>query len=293
MNKYICIDVGGTSIKHSIINENKEIIESSQIPTNAHLGGDVIINNIKNIVSTYLKQNNNTVFLGIAISTTGMVDPNRGSIIHTSPLTPGYMGCEIKKEIETSFNIPCEAENDVNCAGLGEMWTGAGKGYKNIICITVGTGIGACLIIDNKLVNGVTNSAGEIGYIKINNKDLQDISATSVLVKNIQNLKNDNTIDGKEVFDMAKKGDKECINEIYKMIENLCIGISNILYIINPEILIIGGAITKQKEYLMPIIIENLNKYVHKHIIDKTKIEFAQNENNAGMIGALYNLLHK
>ena len=290
MKKYICIDVGGTTIKHSIMDQDGNIIIQNKTNTQAHLGDKTIINKIKEIIRNYIKEFKEYEISGIGISTTGMVDPEEGKITFAGKTTPGYVGTEIKKEVEEEFKILCEVENDVNCAAMGEMWLGAGKNYKSSVCITIGTGVGGCVIYDNKPIKGKTNSAGEIGYININNRNLQDISATSVLVKTIRDKKDDTTIDGKQIFELAKSGDKDCIEAIEKMIEAISIAMSNIIYLINPEVIIIGGAVSAQSQYLRPIIDKYISKHVHKHILDDTKIEFAKCGNDSGMLGALYNL---
>ena len=135
MKKYICIDIGGTAIKHSVIKENGEIITMSQIDTEASKGGLSILEKAKNIIRNYITEHK---VEGICVSTAGMVDPKEGKIVYASSLIPNYTGVEIKKELEKEFDIPCEVENDVNCAGLGEYWLGAAKDSHSCVCLTSG-----------------------------------------------------------------------------------------------------------------------------------------------------------
>lgn len=293
MNKYICIDVGGTSIKYGIISEQGNIITKNQIETQAEKGNNTVINKIKDIVRGYVNNYEFQGIQGVCVSTAGMVDPDAGKIIYASQLIPDYIGTEIKKEIESEFNLLCEVENDVNCAGLGEMWLGAGKGKSSCICMTIGTGIGGCIIINNKLLHGCNNSAGELGYMKIGKDEIQDVASTSALVKKIRKLKNNDLIDGKEIFELAKAGDKECIDAIDEMIEKLGVGIANAVYLLNPEVVILGGGIIAQKEYLYDKICNSIKSNLLPHIFENTDIQFAKNQNNAGMLGALYNFIQK
>lgn len=294
MKKFICIDIGGTSIKYGILRETGIIIEKGNMDTDAlKEGGQGIFEKIKYIISKYLK---NYEVEGICISTAGMVDPKDGKILFAlGHLIPGYTGMEIKKEVEKEFNIRCEVENDVNCAGLGEMWLGAGKGASSSVCLTIGTGIGGCIIINNELIHGFSNSAGEIGYMKINGEDFQNVASTTSLVKRVARLKNiaEENINGKMIFDMAKNKDQDCLKEIDYMIKSLAIGIANLSYIINPEVIILGGGIMAQEQFLKPKIEEALRKELIKTIYENTRIEFAKRQNDAGMIGALYNFLNK
>ena len=294
MKNFICIDVGGTSIKYSVIKEDGNIITKNSMPTEAiQKGGTGILKKIKSIIREYKKEYE---ISGIAISTAGMVDSKEGKILYAlEDLIPNYTGIEIKKEVEKEFNILCEVENDVNCAGLGEMWLGAGKGSNSSVCLTIGTGIGGCIIIDNKLIPGFSNSAGEVGYININGKSFQDRASTSSLIKRIAKKKNMNYMDlnGKIVFELAKENDKDCLEEIDNMVKDLAIGISNRCYMINPQVVILGGGIMAQEEFLKPKIEKELKNTLIESIYKNTKLEFAKQKNDAGMLGALYNFLQK
>ncbi len=294
MRKFICIDVGGTSIKYGVINETGLILTKYSMDTEAiEKGGAGILEKIKYIVKSYVVDYD---IDGICISTAGMVDPEEGKILFSlEHLIPGYTGMEIKKEIEKEFNIRCEVENDVNCAGLGETWIGAGNGSNSSVCLTIGTGIGGCVIINNKLVHGFSNSAGEVGYMNIMGENFQDIASTTNLVRKIAKIKNidEKNINGKLIFEMAKNNDSDCLKEIDNMIKSLAIGISNICYILNPQVVILGGGIMAQEEFLKPKIENELKNILIDSVYKNTTLKFAKLQNDAGMIGALYNYLQK
>lgn len=293
MEKYICIDIGGTSIKHSIIGENNEILTKGYVDTEAYKGGTVIIDKIKDIVKDSIKDN---IISGISISTAGIVDTDKGEIIFANPLIPDYTGTKLKEVLEKEFNITTEVENDVNCAGLSESFIGAGKGAKICVCLTIGTGIGGCIIIDNKIFHGFSNSACEVGYINVNNENFQDLAAASVLIKKIALRKNidSSELDGRKVFELAKQGDNDCIVEIDTLVDNLATGIADIVYVINPELVILGGGIMAEHEYLGDRLNRALkSKIVIENIYKNTNIAFAQSGNDAGMLGAYYNFLQK
>ena len=292
MKKFICIDVGGNSIKYGLSNEIGEFTHKGSMNTEAlEKGGPGILEKIKTISKKYIANND---IEGICISTAGMVDPKEGKVVYAlEHLIPEYTGMEIKKEVEKEFSIRCEVENDVNCAGLGETWLGAGQNAKSSICLTIGTGIGGCVILNNKLVHGFSNSAGEVGYMNINGESFQDLASTSSLVRKVAEIKNipQHNISGKIIFDMAKNNDKDCLNEIDNMVKSLAIGIANICYVINPKVVILGGGIMAQEEFLKPRIDKALKETLVARVYENTKIEFAKRQNDAGMIGALYNFL--
>lgn len=292
MNKYVCIDIGGTLIKYGIIDEDGRIIDKGERKSESHKGGSGLLGKVKEITNNY-KQDYE--ISGICISTAGMVDPVKGEIIYASSAIPNYAGTKIKEEIEKEFNIQCEVENDVNCAGMGEAWKGAGRGASSCVCLTIGTGIGGSVIIGNKVIHGYNNSAGEVGYMNMNGGTFQELAATSNLVRRVAERKNINIeeIDGKKIFELAKSGDIDCIKEIDYLIEVLTLGMSNIIYLINPEVIILGGGIMAQKEYLKDKIDKALKDKLIDRLYNSTKIKFAENENNAGMLGALCNFLQR
>ena len=190
--------------------------------------------------------------------------------------------------MEERFHLPCEVENDVNCAGLAEHFSGASKGSKISVCLTVGTGIGGAILIDGKVFHGFSGSGCEVGYMHLPGGAFQDMGASSILVKKTAEYKRiaPESIDGKYVFEHAKKGDTDCIRAIEEMCEVLGMGIANICYVVNPEVVVLGGGIMAQKEDLKDRLRKSLDKYLIPSVAQNTRLEFARNQNQAGMLGA-------
>ena len=292
--RYICIDIGGTAIKYGIADEAGCFAEKKSMPTEAKkYGGPGIITKVKEIINSYITKYQ---IAGVAISTAGMVDPKKGSIFYAlSDAIPDYTGTAWKDIVETKFNLQCAVENDVNCAALGEMWLGAGKGKSSLFCMTIGTSVGGCAVVDNKVIHGVSNSAGEIAYMRIPKGLMHEVVSTTRLVKDVAQAKymSEQDLNGRIIFDWAKKGDSDARTAIYNLMQNLADGITNITSVLNPEIVILGGGIMAQKEYLRPLIDEALKQRLVPDVYAKTVVDFAQLQNDAGMLGALYNLLHQ
>ncbi|WP_337970060.1 ROK family protein [Virgibacillus salexigens] len=290
MRKFLAIDIGGTFIKYGVLTEMGNLINKNEILTDAHLGGAGVLRKVKKIGKQSLEEHD---LRGICISTAGQVDSKKGVILYASSLIPDYTGMSIKKELESYFGLPVEVENDVNCVGLAESWVGKGKDVKSLFCLTIGTGIGGSYIIDNKLHSGHSFSGGEIGYIPIEGSQFEELASTRTLIKNVAIKKGipEKAIDGKQIFELARDGDEICSQEIEKLVYFLSKGISTIAYMMNPEMIVIGGGITHQKDYLYPLIMEELEKDLIPSILRKTKIEIAGNLNDAGMIGALRHFL--
>ena len=295
---YICVDIGGTSIKYGVLSEKGEIFIDGTISTKVTEKENFILSDIKKLVRNILDEYKKYEIKGICVSTAGVVNPEKGKIVFAGPTIPKYTGTEIKKELEKEFSLPCEVENDVNCAGLGEYWKGAGKGSKSMVCLTIGTGIGGSVILDGKLLNGIGYTAGEIGYMDVNGSYIQNIASSRYLVEKVQKEKVEkegitDAITGVDIFELAKKGDEICIAGIDEIISNLAVGVRNIIYLLNPEVIVIGGGITAQKEYLEEKIRKEVNDGMISDMFRKTRIELAQQGNQAGLLGALYNFLNK
>lgn len=290
MRKFLAFDIGGTVLKYGVLTEEGTFIEKHECPAEAHLGGPAIIEKVKAFGKKLMNEHK---ISGVCISSAGQVDSNKGVILYASSFIPNYTGTPLKNELETYFQLPVEVENDVNCAGLAESWIGTGKDAKSLFCLTVGTGIGGSYIIDNKLQTGHSFSAGEIGYIPVEGSQFQELASTRILVRNVAKRKGipESEINGKEIFELAQKDDEICIQEINRLVYYLSKGISTIAYMMNPEMIIIGGGITAQKEYLYPLIMKQLQKDIMPAVLDKVKIEIARNLNNAGMVGALRHFL--
>ena len=298
MMYYICIDIGGTSIKYGVLSEKGEIFIDGTVSAKVTEKENFILSDVKKLIRNILDEYRNYEIKGICVSTAGVVNPEKGEIAYAGPTIPKYTGTKIKEELEKEFSISCEVENDVNCAGLGEYWKGAGKGSKSMVCLTIGTGIGGSVILDGKLLNGTGYTAGEIGYMDVNGSYIQNIASSKYLVEKVQKEKVEkegitDAITGVDIFELAKKGDEICIAGINEIISNLAVGVRNIIYLLNPEVIVIGGGITAQKEYLEEKIRKEVNDGMISDMFRKTRIELAQQGNQAGLLGALYNFLNK
>lgn len=292
MREFIAFDIGATLIKYGILTEDGKIIKSGEMNTDAHLGGMEVVGKVKKMGDVLLQE---YAVSGVCISTAGQVNSEKGKIVYASELIPEYTGVAIKAELENHFNLPVEVENDVNCVGLAESWIGKGKDVKSLFSLTIGSGIGGSYVLDNKLHTGYSFSGGEIGYIPIEGSQFEELASTRILIQNVANKKkvDPDKLNGKNIFDMAHQGDAVCQQEIERMVYYLSKGIATIAYMMNPEMIVLGGGITKQKDYLLPLIQEELAQGLIPTIFEKTKVEIAEKLNNAGMVGALRHFLLK
>ena len=284
----LAIDIGGTMIKYGLVSSDGKILSTNKIKTEASKGLNNILNKIDNIFKKY-KENNP---VGIAVSGTGQINGMIGKVIGGNPIIPNWIGTNLVKILEEKYNLPIVLENDVNCVALGEKWIGAGKNLKNFICLTIGTGIGGGIILNNQLFRGENFVAGEFGHILIKKGEFEQFASTTALIRLVKE-KTGKILNGKEIFDLEKKEIVEYQEVISEWIENLTDGLSSIVYCFNPANIILGGGVIEQGEPLINRIKNSLFKKIGLQFKEKLNIIQAKLGNNAGMIGASYLLLEK
>ena len=284
----LAIDIGGTMIKYGLVSSDGEILSTDKIETEAEKGLENILNKIDNIFKRY-KENNP---VGVAVSGTGQINGIIGKVIGGNPIIPNWIGANLVKILEEKYNLPAVLENDVNCVALGEKWIGAGKDLSNFICLTIGTGIGGGIILNNQLFRGENFVAGEFGHILIKKGEFEQFASTTALIRLVKE-RTGKTLNGKEIFDLEKKEIVEYQEVMSEWIENLTDGLSSIVYCFNPANIILGGGVIEQGEPLINRIKDSLFKKIGPQFKEKLNIIQAKLGNNAGMIGASYLLLEK
>jgi glucokinase len=308
MNYAIGIDIGGTSLKYGIIDSTGKIIYSAKCESNAELGAVCLIDKVKNVIRETILQYKDIKIDGIGIATAGQVDNEKGQIIFATPNIPDYSGMQVKKIIESTFCINTVVENDVNAATLGEYWIGAGEGSERIIGLTIGTGIGGCIMINGNIEHGISGSAGEIGHMIINYNGLecncgnkgcyeQYASATALVnqYKNAKALEYQNMgtifdcneeINAKVIFDKAKCGDILALECVEKFTYYLGIGIVSLTHIFNPQKVIIGGGISSEGQFLIRMVDKVVKAHAMSSFYNNMQVCTARLGNSAGIIGA-------
>ena len=289
MKEYIAFDIGGTQIKYGIISEAGRVLKRKTVATEIHLGGEQII---QKLILLSKKLMNEHTIAGIGISTAGIVDINKGIVTGGADHIPGYSTIPIIDRLQEILKVPVSIDNDVNCAAFGEKWNGSGREKKNFIMLTIGTGVGGAIFIDGELYRGHSFSAGEWGNMLIEGKTFEEVASISGLIRLVRKYKGKGEWNGRTIFELYDKGDREVAQAVGIFFKHLAIGISNLAYIFNPETIIIGGGITDRGNEFLKEVKEEVSKYLNQEIYNNWEIELAQNGNCAGMIGAIYHLLH-
>ena len=309
-NNRIGIDVGGTNIKIALISNKGEILYSNTFPTRAEMGYVYTVSNIKQAINDLMSETKSSKsnIESIGFGFPGQIDYKNG-IVRNSTNVPGWNNVAIADIIKTEFGIPAFIDNDVRCATLGELKYGAGKGAENLVCITVGTGIGSGLVINGKLVRGASNAAGEIGHIKLSMNDgplcgCGDFgcfeayaSGPSIVAMAEEYIKGGKSTMYREIANgseitpyivskAAEEGDAVA-KQIFKQIGHyIGIGLSSVINLLNPEKVIIGGGVSAAGALLFDPIKETINERAMKIAREAVEIVPAELGNTAGVIGA-------
>ena len=294
----IAIDIGGTEIKYGLVSSRGEVLFSSSLLTEASKGVEQLLEKIYKIVEE-LKNDN---MLGIAVSATGQIDGVIGKVVGGTNLIPGWIGTNLVDILEKKYKIPTVLENDVNCAALGEMWMGAAKEKKNFLCLTIGTGIGGGIVLEGELLRGEGSVAAEFGHIQIVKNGnqcgcgskgcYQSYASTTALLK-LAEEKTGKKLNGKEIFDEVHKNNIKYKEIVDEWVDYFTDGLATLIYIFNPSLIVIGGGVSKQGDFLKEIFKKSLEKKVMKNYLDILEIKMAERGNDAGMLGAAYLLLEK
>ncbi|MVX59348.1 ROK family protein [Streptococcus danieliae] len=291
MRKIIGIDIGGTSIKADLYDENgKSFQEYREVETHidyANQSND-ILDQVCQLVEDYQQKH---VIDGVGISSAGVVDSRQGRIAYAGYTIPGYIGVNFVETIGQRFQLPVAVENDVNSAALGETWLGQAKDLSSVVMITVGTGIGGAIVLDGQIVTGHNFTAGEVGYLPIKGQDWQNGASTTALVRLYENKSGKSQQDGRSFFTALEEGDPVAEETLESFLDHLTEGILTISYLLNPEAFIIGGGIFARADLLLPRIKAALVHKVQDERFLPKQLLAASLGNAAGRLGAVKHFL--
>lgn len=302
---YLGIDIGGTDVKVGIINASGEVLLSAKYPVNIDDYRIPFMDAVMDGVSMFLSDKEIDVkqLAGIGVSATGQIDKNSGIVIGTNGAIPGYCGSHIKDLMEDAFHLPCTVLNDANCMALAEAWVGAAKGYQNVVTFTIGTGIGGGIIVDGKLLVGRNGIAGEIGHMIThvhgeacgcgNDGCLERYASTGALIRKVQKQFPSMTdLNGIKIFQSMQQGDKDIQKIVDEWIEDIVAGTISLIHIFNPEMIVIGGGISHEKELLIEPLRKKILERAMPVFAKNLEIKQATLGNLAGMIGAVYHFMN-
>jgi glucokinase len=308
---YIGIDLGGTKIAAGIVDEEGTIIKKDSVPTGRTRKNEEIVNDICMLVKKLLNDTNLSEkdIYSVGIGSPGSLDRDQGIIIANFNLSFRYV--TIRKAIQEVIPVPVYVENDANCAAIAESIAGVGKGVDYMVLITIGTGIGGGIIINNKLYIGSNGAAAELGHMVINLDGesctcgrkgcWEAYSSATAFIRQTKAAAADNPeskilelvdgdmekIDAKTAFDAARMGDETAINVVDRYIDILAEGLANMVNIFQPDLIAIGGGVSKEGENLLAPLREKMKgRTFFIGDLKNTQIVAAKMGNDAGIVGA-------
>jgi len=270
--KYIGVDIGGTSIATARISESA-LIEKNEVPTMADRPAEAIMESLFSAIEPVLTDE----VVGIGIGMPGFMDTESGEILAINNI-PSLRGFSVKKAVEKRFGLPTFQNNDANCFALGEAYFGAGKGFKTMVGITMGTGLGSGIIINRKIHSGLAGGAGEVGCVPIQGGIGDDLCSNALFVNTYQK-------DGIDLFNEAKSGNEESRLAFDHLAKNLGEIIRLLMYILAPEAFVIGGSVAKSWEFLEKPLRAEIDQFRVELVSEQVKLLPAQLD-NTGLYGA-------
>ena len=299
------VDVGGTTVKMGFFSEEGTLIDNWEIVTRKEESGKYILPDVAASIEEKLKEHEvaKEDVIGIGIGVPGPVMGD-GTVIQCVNLGWGIIN--VADELQGMTGIPVRVGNDANVAALGEAWQGGGKGFKDVVMVTLGTGVGGGIILDSKILTGTKGAAGEIGHILVNYEEPiacncgkkgcleQYASATGIVneAKRIleasqkeSTLRNISPLTAKDIFDCAKEGDELAVDAVNQLCRYLGIALSHVAAVVDPQAFVIGGGVSKAGT----ILTENISKYYDDCVMLALKnkvFRLAELGNDAGIYGS-------
>ena len=286
-----CLDIGGTSIKVAFSDREGNLIEKGHVDV-----AETFEELMSNIGAWINSMKEKYEIEGIAISSPGAVDSVTG-IVGGASAVPCIHGPNWREEIRNRFGLEIAIENDANCAALAEVFSGSAKDVKEMMFLVCGTGIGGAIVKEGKIHHGEHLHGGEFGYMLMEERDgrfynFSECASTMSFVRKVRAHYNDDSWDGVKVFEEASKGNEICIEAIDTFYKNLAKGIFNLQYIYDPEMILLGGAISEREDF-----VERVNEKLDEilKIVEIAKVRpnvvTCTHKKDANLIGALANFL--
>ena len=288
----LSFDIGGSSVKYAVIEKTGKILAKGKKTTPQEK--EEFFRLIENVAASYRRA---YTIEGAGFSFPGAVDDVSGVIGGSSPL-PYIHDFPIRQELERRLSLSAALENDANCAALGESWLGVGKEHEDLVFLVIGTGIGGAVVKGKRIHHGKHLHGGEFGYMvsDASHRILSDMGSTRILAERVADAKGlpREEMDGRKAFALADAGDADALQAVSAMYEALAMAIYNLQYAIDPEIFVLGGAVSER-----PGFAEEIGKRVDIILKDvgvariRPIIRPAQFGNDANLLGAVRALLNK
>jgi glucokinase len=303
-------DIGGTTAKIGLLTETGEKVDFWEVPTRTDNGGEFVLTDVAEAIRAKINEKNinDADVVGVGVGVPGAV--NVDGLCYQA-VNLGWENRAVVNELHSKVKLPVKAGNDANVAALGESWKGGGQGYQNMLLVTLGTGVGGGIINEGKILSGAKGSGGEIGHIHLVDDEpdtcgcgkhgcFEQYASATGAVRIAKRILAETTEDSvlrsgafecKDIFDAAKKGDAVATRIAERYGYYLGKGIAITASVVNPEIIVLGGGVSKAGDMLFDLLMPSFKKYVFPGCGD-AKFALAKLGNDAGVYGAAKMLLY-
>ena len=291
----LSVDIGGTAVKLGLVDRAGVIHARHEASVCFDHYQTPILTTVIREAQAFLARESAQIE-GIGVSATGQVDDMAGAVIGTNGKIPHYEGAQIKRDMEAAFGVPVFALNDANAAALGECFAGRAKGVQNVLMVTLGTGVGGGIVLGGKIFGGTRGIAGELGHFTLYQDGprcpcgkrgcFESYAATTALVRRAKEATGEADMNGRIVFSRAADGDQAMLAVLSAWIDDIAAGISGLVHIFNPQMVLIGGGVSAQEALLIAPLRERVLRSVMPRFGEGLRLEAATLGNDAGMIGA-------
>ena len=291
----LSIDIGGTAVKMGLVDHAGAIHARHEASVCFDHYQTPILTTVIREAQAFLARESAQIE-GIGVSATGQVDDRAGAVIGTNGKIPHYEGAQIKRDMEAAFGVPVFALNDANAAALGECFAGRAKGVQNVLMVTLGTGVGGGIVLGGRIFGGTRGIAGELGHFTLYQDGprcpcgkrgcFESYAATTALVRRAKEATGEADMNGRIVFSRAADGDQAMLAVLSAWIDDIAAGISGLVHIFNPQMVLIGGGVSAQEALLIAPLRERVLRSVMPRFAECLQLEAATLGNDAGMIGA-------
>jgi glucokinase len=301
-DKYLGIDIGGTQIKLGLVSSEGEILSRCKVNVDRS-GEEAVMDTVKRAVREFCGSESVDIksLGGIGISAPGSIDKAGGRVAVNGGNVPGWSGTEVCGPLESEFGIPVTMANDANCAVLGEAWTGAARGCTDVVCVTIGTGVGGGIISGGKLVEGIRGFGGEIGHFPTHAGDgelcacgrrgcYERYASTAALLRKAVEI--DPSWDsGHRFFDAVDAGNEDAHRLLDGWLDEISYGLEGLIQLFNPQVLLLGGGVSARDDVIIKPLRERVTKSVIVDFTDGLDLRAAALGNDAGLLGAVRYLI--
>ena len=305
MNKqYLGVDIGGTFIKLGIVDDAGNVSMRREVPIDRS-GKETVMETVMNGIDTLLKDSGLEAgaFEGIGVSAAGCIDTNKGCVAENGGNIPDWSFTPVAGPLSERYGIGATIANDGNCVALAEAWVGAARGLRDVICVVLGTGVGGGIISGGHLIEGTHGFGGEIGHFPTHadllmtgekkwGSHYETFASTGALVRRAL-MSGKDWLNGKEIFEAAASGDAGALEILDGWTTEIAAGITGLVHIFDPEVVLIGGGVSAQNELLVKPVRDKVIETVTPDMAAELKLRAAGLGNNAGMVGAVKDFIDR